>query len=204
MKLPAFEYLLTLQSTILIFVRELTEDTAEAKYRMKFLSPKAAIIALFMLLCCAGVGGAQNLSVSGGLGAGSFGLAYGVNASYSENAIVWSIRFLRQEETRILSGTSPSESVTDLAILVGTKRKIGRWISVSFEIGGGPVWLVRRGAFLSHDGFFQNSYEKLTPSQAGLAAQSQLYFGHVGLHLFANYNARESFGGALLSVRFGK
>jgi hypothetical protein len=148
--------------------------------------------------------GAQNLSVSGGFGAGSFGLAYGANASYSENAIVWSVRFLRQEETRILGGTSPSESVTDLALLFGTKRKIGKHLSASIEIGGGPVWLVRRGSFLSHDGFFQNSYEKLTPSQAGLAAQSQLYYGHVGLHIFANYNARESYGGALLSVRLGK
>ncbi len=164
---------------------------------------KRALFVSAIVLLLAGAASPRSASLSAGLGGGSFGLGYGISASYHRDHLIWSVRYVRQDETQLLGDIKPHESVADLAILVGVRRKLSAHWSATFEVGGGPVWLVRRGAYLSHDGIFESTYEKLTPKIAGLAMQSQIYYGHIGLLFFGNYNARESYGGVLLCVKVG-
>ncbi|MEE9442496.1 MAG: hypothetical protein V3V99_07495 [candidate division Zixibacteria bacterium] len=151
---------------------------------------------------------ARSLDFGFGVGTSTVGIGINLNATYQIKTLSYSFRVIRHEEMQIIGTTSPSESATDVSFLIGLRSRKEGNLSSSLELGVGWLNMVTRGDLISR-GFFHTSHEKIHVKTFGMAFQTQLYYKHVGLNIFANFSnlaklsQDKPFGGVALCVRFG-
>lgn len=141
-----------------------------------------------------------------GFGGSSHGISSGAIFSYRIKGNLISFRFIYNEELNIL-GPSPSESVWEFGLLYGINTKASYGLA-SISGGISMVGGVRRGKYLSSEGWFSSNYEKLTFMSIGIPIEGQLFwtpfsFLGVGIYAFANLNTEGSFAGALICLQLG-
>ncbi len=141
--------------------------------------------------------------INGGIGLGSAGGSAGVNVFYQTGMHVVSIRFVYNEEMRIM-GPDPPESVRDLGALYGLILKKTQTDLASISAGVSFVGVILRGRYF----YSSAEYEKLTYRTVGLALDGQFfwtplpYFG-LGVDIPANLNRDRSYVAMLFSLQCG-
>lgn len=182
---------------------------------MKQPKSKVLIFGLLMIAACSEWGIAGNSDTSGigwvslGMGAGD-GVVFKVQASTVNKIMQWSLRYSRVSEFQMLGQQHPAEYVSDLGILGGFLAR-GQNGRASLSAGVAFVAGVRRGTYIRGDGelFGDSYYDEIQYERIGLAIAAEAVwtpsksFG-LGIEMFGNANTKRSFGGAVLSVHFGK
>jgi len=146
----------------------------------------------------------QGVTLAGG--AATHGLSGYVSFTNDMKKGTLKIRYSCQTEMNIL-GPNPQEKVWDIGVMLGASRK-SLLTRMSLSTGLALVGGVRRGEFLSSNGWFSSEYERLTFFTVGIPVESHFVwalskkFG-LGLILYANLNLEESFVGMAISLEFG-
>lgn len=144
---------------------------------------------------------------NGGLGAGSLGIAGTLSLNVVRGERLYRVRTAAVSEFEFF-GPSPSESVTDFALLAGRASRSRHGISY-VAAGLGLVQSVRRGQVIEPAvWFFGPRHEKIARVTLGVPFDlgAILHAGPfgVGVSLFGNFNPEESFVAAALTVQLGK
>lgn len=145
--------------------------------------------------------------VNGGLGGDDEGPSIGLSFSSQDEKNIFTVRSIICSEFKIL-GPSPSEGVWDFGVLYGRTIK-DTYSFASLSGGISYVNVVRRGGFISSNGWFDSKYEKLVSNTVGIPIEGQFFFTPfpflgIGIYGFANINPEKSFYGCLISVQFGR
>jgi hypothetical protein len=141
-----------------------------------------------------------------GAGGSSAGLSFGASYSYTYSGRLVSARFTSNHEFDIL-GPKPEEYIWDLGMLYGAIAKNDYGL-ISISSGLAMVGGVRRGKYLSSNGWFSASYETRGFFTIGLPVEVQLFwtptsFLGFGAYGFANLNPKWPFLGALFCLQLG-
>lgn len=146
--------------------------------------------------------------LSGGLGAGSLGLAGTASLNVVRGQRLYGLRVAAVEEFNIF-GPSPSESASDWALLIGMASASRRGLRFA-AAGLGLVRSVRRGRQIHPGGWFLvgPQHERLERLTLGIPFDLHgilhLRGCGLGLSLFGNVNAANTFAGVALTVHLGK
>ncbi|UCC43890.1 MAG: hypothetical protein JSU65_12355 [Candidatus Zixiibacteriota bacterium] len=169
------------------------------------MRPFTHAVAVFLTIFTAvGSVKAERYWFSAGLGGGSAGFTVGTDYSSRFGPGFLSCRATASwKNIEIGFGSKPRENVYEAGLLYGLATTDYQGSVASFSIGVGIVDGVKQGKSIPT--LWVKTYEEIRYSAVGLLLQSQLYTsGAVGLTLFGNINSENSFGGALLSFRFGR
>lgn len=140
--------------------------------------------------------------VNGGLGRSSLGsFAESANVSFQYEKFLVSFRTTESNES-LLGGTT----LHDLGLLIGYTSMRTEWHS-SIAVGIAMVSGNRDNSSLFSPGGIENRHN--IPPKIGLPLEAQLFiksnaFIGIGVYIYANINAVQSFGGITFCLQFGK
>jgi hypothetical protein len=155
------------------------------------------IISAIMVICGPSRVTARGFYSSFNAGLANSGYALAANCTYKEDMLTLSARYYFTEQiTLVQCGIGPSsfpESAEDLALLAGLSNKYKHGNSATIELGLAYTTIVReKNERICH--------EKVV----GLAYQSQIYWGRIGLTVMGNSNAVRTYTGVLIGFRLGR